>query len=77
MGYVSGQIDFFNLSDTERTLLEFELSGVEAGLQRELALAEISLLIEGMPPSGTPAGSGAGAMGGGASAAPRKTNGGM
>jgi outer membrane protein TolC len=77
IGYVSGQIDFFNLSDTERTLLGFEINGVEANLQRELALAEISLLIQGMPPSGASGAAGASAMGGGPSAAPRKTNGGM
>ena len=53
-GYVSGKVDFLNLLDAERTLLEFQLSEVEARVQRELALAELSLLILGTPPAGAP-----------------------
>ena len=53
-GYVSGKVDFLNLLDAERTLLEFQLSEVEARVQRELALAELSLLILGSPPVGAP-----------------------
>ena len=53
-GYVSGKVDFLNLLDAERTLLEFQLSEVEVRVQRELALAELSLLILGTPPSGAP-----------------------
>lgn len=52
--YVSGQVDFLNLIDAQRTLLGFQLSEVEARTQRELALAELSLLILGQPPSGAP-----------------------
>jgi outer membrane protein TolC len=52
--YVSGKVDFLNLLDAERTLLEFQLSEVEARVQRELALAELSLLILGTPPAGAP-----------------------
>ena len=52
--YVSGQLDFLNLIDAQRTLLGFQLSEVEARTQRELALAELSLLILGQPPSGAP-----------------------
>jgi len=51
IGYLSGQIDFFNLSDAERTLLGFKLDRVEAATQRELALVEISLLIQGLTPA--------------------------
>jgi outer membrane protein TolC len=51
-GYLAGQIDFLNLTDSERTLLAFELERVESGTQREIILAELSLIIEGMPPSG-------------------------
>jgi outer membrane protein TolC len=51
-GYLAGQIDFLNLSDTELTLLRFGLDEVEARTQRELSLAELSLIIQGMPPSG-------------------------
>jgi outer membrane protein TolC len=50
-GYLSGQIDFFNLTDAQRTLLGFELERVEAATQREITLAELSLIVEGMPPS--------------------------
>ena len=53
-GYVSGKADFLNLLDAERTLLEFQLSEVEARVQRELALAELSLLILGTGPAGGP-----------------------
>lgn len=53
-GYVSGKVDFLNLFDAERTLLGFQLSEVEARVQRELALAELSLLILGTPPAGAP-----------------------
>lgn len=52
--YLSGQLDFLNLIDAQRTLLGFQLSEVEARTQRELALAELSLLILGQPPSGAP-----------------------
>ncbi len=90
-GYLAGQIDFFNLTDAEQTLLRFSLDEVEARTQRELALAELSFIVQGMPPSATgtgatampgalPAG-GMGANGGGmlpgGSAASRKTKGGM
>jgi len=53
-GYVSGKVDFLNLLDAERTLLGFQLSEVEARVQRELALAELSLLILGTPPANAP-----------------------
>jgi len=53
-GYLSGTIDFFNLMDTERTLLNFELSEVEARTRREVVLAELSLLVAGVPPAGAP-----------------------
>jgi outer membrane protein TolC len=51
-GYLSGTIDFFNLMDTERTLLNFELADVEARTQREIVLAELSLIVAGVRPSG-------------------------
>src|SRR6266571_3135908 len=53
--YLSGQIDFLSLISAQRTLLEFQLAEVEARTQRELALAELSLLILGQPPAGAPA----------------------
>ncbi len=51
--YSSGKIDFINLLDAERALLEFQLAEVEARLQCETALAELSLII-GMRPQGAP-----------------------
>ena len=53
-GYLSGKIDFFNLIDAQRTLLGFLLSEVEARIQRELALAEISHLLLGTAPPNAP-----------------------
>ena len=53
-GYAAGTVDFINFIDAERTLLSFQLSEVEARVQRELALAELSLLILGVPPAGAP-----------------------
>ena len=50
-GYLAGQIDFFNLTDSERALLGFELDKVEASTQREVVLTELSLIIQGMSPS--------------------------
>ena len=52
--YLSGQTDFFNLIDAERTLLNFQLSEVEARARREIILAELSLIIAGVPPTAAP-----------------------
>jgi outer membrane protein TolC len=51
-GYLAGQIDFFNVTDAEQTLLRFGLEQVEARTQRELALSELSLIVQGMSASG-------------------------
>jgi outer membrane protein TolC len=75
-GYLSGQIDFFNLTDAEQTLLRFSLDAVEARTQRELSLAELSLIIEGMPPAETPMPSNA-AGAAGSPPPPKKMGGGM
>lgn len=53
-GYSSGSVDYINLKDAQRTLLEFRLAEVEARIKRELALAELSLVVLGTPPSGAP-----------------------
>ena len=50
--YLGGQVDFLNLTDAEQTLLRFDLDQVEARTQRELSLAELSLIMQGMQPSG-------------------------
>ncbi len=90
-GYLSGQIDFFNLTDAEQTLLRFGLDEVEARSQRELALVDLSLMIEGFSvgagtASGPSPGMAVSSSGGmsstptmlpGNSAMPAKTTGGM
>ena len=53
-GYVNGRAGFLDVIDAQRTLLEFELMGIEARTQRELALASLSLAIAGVPPAGAP-----------------------
>ncbi|MBM3265706.1 MAG: TolC family protein [candidate division Zixibacteria bacterium] len=53
-GYVSGSVDFLNLLDAGRTLLDFRLAETEARVQRELALTELSLLVLGTLPAQTP-----------------------
>jgi outer membrane protein, heavy metal efflux system len=50
-GYLASQVDFFNLTDSERTLLGFELDKVETATQRELVLTELSLIVQGMSPA--------------------------
>jgi len=59
-GYLGGQVDFLNLTDSERTLLGFELDKVESAMQREIVLAELSLIIQGLPPASGAMGSSAG-----------------
>lgn len=74
-GYLSGQIDFLNLADSQRTLLGFELERVEASARREITLAELSLIIKGMPPANSSMRSGGAGLS--RPSAPKKMNGGM
>ena len=53
-GYISGQLHFSELIDAQRTLLAFKLAEVDIHTQREILLAEISLLLSAVPPSGAP-----------------------
>ena len=53
-GYSTGSTDFINLIDAQRTLLEFRLAEVEARIKREMALADLSLQVMGVPPTGAP-----------------------
>lgn len=76
-GYLTGQIDFFNLTDTERTLLGFQLDRVESATQREITLAELSLIIVGMPPSNSSIGLKSTGTSGGKSSTTKKMGGGM
>ncbi|HEX4264790.1 MAG TPA: TolC family protein [Verrucomicrobiae bacterium] len=52
--YLSGQVDFFNLMDAERTLLNLQLEEVETRTRREITLADLSLSIAGIAPEGAP-----------------------
>jgi outer membrane protein TolC len=52
--YLSGQTDFLNVIDAQRALLEFELTEVDTRVEREIDLAQISLLIAGRTPPGIP-----------------------
>ncbi|MCU0770734.1 MAG: TolC family protein [Verrucomicrobia bacterium] len=54
VSYSSGATDFINVLEAERSLLEFQLAEVDARTQHELVLAEISLLIAGLPPRSAP-----------------------
>jgi outer membrane protein, heavy metal efflux system len=76
-GYLGGQIDFFNLTDAQQTLLGFELDRVEASTQREIVLAELSSIVQGMPPPGTFMTSKTPGMPRGNPSAPKKPGGGM
>jgi outer membrane protein, heavy metal efflux system len=53
-GYLSGRIDFFNLMDAQRAWLNFQLQEVQERTRREIVLAELSLMIAGVPPAGAP-----------------------
>jgi outer membrane protein TolC len=52
--YLSGQVDFFNLMDAERSWLNFQLADVQERTRREITLAELSLTIAGVPPKDAP-----------------------
>ena len=53
-GYRAGTVDFSSLISTERLLLDLELGAAEARTQRAIALAELSLMVAGVPPPGAP-----------------------
>lgn len=53
-GYVSGQVDFSKLFEAERALLDYQLQEIQERERREIALANLSLLIAGVPPENSP-----------------------
>ncbi|MEW6077912.1 MAG: TolC family protein [Thermodesulfobacteriota bacterium] len=53
-GYASGRSAFFDVIESHRQLLMFDTALIEARTQRELSLANLSLLIAGTPPPGDP-----------------------
>ena len=48
--YMSGQTGFADLLDAERTLLEYHMEATTAQGEREMAMAEMSLMIMGRWP---------------------------
>lgn len=52
--YRSGQVDFLNVIDSEQTLLNFQLDEIAAKTQREIARAQLALLVAGVPPENAP-----------------------
>jgi outer membrane protein TolC len=52
--YRSGQLDFLNVIDDERALLDFQLDEIGAQTQREIARQELTLLVAGVPPEPAP-----------------------
>jgi outer membrane protein TolC len=52
--YLSGDVDFLNLMDAHRAWLDFQLEDVQERARREIALAELSLIVAGVPPPGAP-----------------------
>lgn len=53
-GYGIDRSGFLDVIDAQRSLLEFELAGIEARTQRELALASLSLSVAGILPANVP-----------------------
>jgi outer membrane protein TolC len=53
-GYAAGKSSYLDLTGAQRTLLEFQVAEIEARTQREIALAELSLLIGGIAPTNAP-----------------------
>ncbi|MGA9449892.1 MAG: TolC family protein [Verrucomicrobiia bacterium] len=53
-GYRAGTVDFSGLTDAERMLLDLKLEAAETRTDREIALADLSLMVAGLPPANAP-----------------------
>lgn len=53
-GYRTGTMDFSAMIDADRMVLDLQLEAVQARTDREIALAELSLMIAGVPPANAP-----------------------
>ena len=53
-GYRAGTMDFSTMTDAERTLLDLQLEAAETRTDREIALAELSIMVAGLPPANAP-----------------------
>jgi outer membrane protein TolC len=52
--YRSGQTDFLNVIEAQRTLLGLELEQIARQTQREVSLAQLALMVAGRPPAQAP-----------------------
>lgn len=52
--YSAGTMDFSSLTDAERMLVALKLEAAEARAQRAIALADLSLMVAGVPPPDAP-----------------------
>jgi outer membrane protein TolC len=53
-GYRTGTMDFSSMTGAERMLLDLQLEAVQVRTDREIALAELSLMVAGVPPANAP-----------------------
>jgi outer membrane protein TolC len=53
-GYRAGTMDFSSLTDAERMLLDLKLAAAVARTEHEIALAELSIMVAGVPPANAP-----------------------
>lgn len=53
-GYRSGTTDFSGLTDAKRAILDLKLQAAEERTAREIALADLSLMVAGTPPANAP-----------------------
>lgn len=53
-GYRVNSMDFSSLTDAERRLLDLRLDAAEARTEHQISLAELSLMVAGVPPPGAP-----------------------
>jgi outer membrane protein TolC len=53
-GYRASTTDLSNLTDTERAVLDLKLEAAQNRTDHQIALAELSLIVAGVPPSGAP-----------------------
>ena len=53
-GYRADTMDFSAMTDAERMLLDLQLEAAETRTAREIALAELSIMVAGLPPANAP-----------------------
>jgi outer membrane protein TolC len=53
-GYRAGTMSFSALTDSEQLLLDLQLEAAQTRTDREIALADLSIMVAGLPPADTP-----------------------